>query len=415
MEDKIDIHHRKREFETYLRNLQNDETMIPQNKEHLLKFIRDCRLGKTLRNRQKKVIGNARCTKYIHILKRISEWLNKPFEEVTQENMESFIEGLENDKYLGKIGYRGAKSIILSPSTKVDYKKILKKFYKWLLGKNDQYPELVDWIETYDTLKEISALRREEVEKMVAASKTRDKAIIMLLFDSGARAEEFLNIRLHHLSKNGETYKIRIAHSKTKPRTIHVPLCTEYLDMWLNEYEEHNEDSLLFPISYDGLRVMISRVGKRVLNKRVTPHILRHTSATYYANLLKNQFKLCYRYGWAMASKMPNRYIDREGLIEEETIEIVKANEVSILQKENQELKEKISLQDEDFKALRNEFRTLGKNVDGLKITSQPTFQPEKIMNMLYNLANQQQEMSKVLEKISGTKFDIIVPLSKPV
>ena len=41
MEDKIDIHHRKREFETYLRNLENDESMIPQNKEHLLKFIRN--------------------------------------------------------------------------------------------------------------------------------------------------------------------------------------------------------------------------------------------------------------------------------------------------------------------------------------------------------------------------------------
>ena len=165
--------------------------MLPQNKEHLLNFIRYCRLGKTLRNRQKKVIASASCKKCIHILKRISEWLKRPFEEVTQEEMESFIEGLENDKYLGKIGYRGRKLVRLSYSTKVDYKKILKKFYKWLLGKNDQYPEIVDWIETYDTLKEISALRREEVEKMVAASKIRDKAIIMLLFDSGARAEEF--------------------------------------------------------------------------------------------------------------------------------------------------------------------------------------------------------------------------------
>ena len=411
MEDKIDIHHRKREFETYLRNLQNDETMIPQNKEHLLKFIRDCRLGKTLRNRQKKVIGYARCTKCIHILKRISEWLNRPFEDVTQEEMESFIEGLEQDKYLGRTGYAGAKLIKLSHSTKVDYKKILKKFYKWLLGKNDQYPEIVDWIETYDTLKEISALRREEVEKMIAASKTRDKAIIMLLFDSGARAEEFLNIRLHHLSKNGDTYKVRIAHSKTKPRTIHVPLCTEYLDMWLNEYDEQNEDSFLFPITYDGLRVMISRVGKRVLNKRVTPHILRHTSATYYANLLKNPFKLCYRYGWAMASKMPNRYIDREGLIEEETLEIVKSNEVSILQKENQKLKEKISLQDEDLKELSIQFNALGKSVDGLKRTDQTTRQSDKIMNMLYNLANQQQEMSRALENLTGKNYDIILPV----
>ena len=415
MDEKLDVHNRKREFETYHRNLVNDKTMIPRNKEHLLKFIRDCRLGKTLRNRQRKVIGDARCTKYIHILKRISEWLNKPFEEVTQEDMESFIEGLENDKYLGKVGYRGTRLIKLSHSTKVDYKKILKKFYKWLLGKNDQYPEIVDWIETYDPEKEIPALRREEVEKMVAASNIRDKAIIMLLFDSGARAEELLNIRLFDLTKNGDTYKVRIAHSKTKPRTIHIPLCTDYLDMWLNDYHENDEHSFLFPITYDGLRSMISRSGKRVLNKRVTPHILRHTSVTYYANLLKNSFKLCYRYGWAMASKMPNRYIDREGLIEEETLEIVKTNEVSILQKENQELKEKVSLQDEDLKELSNQFDSLGKSVDGLKITGQQTFKSKKIMNMLYNLANQQRQMSKVLERVTGQKFDITLQPLKPV
>ena len=79
-----------------------------------------------------------------------------------------------------------------------------------------------------------------------------------------------------------------------------------------------------------------------------------------------------------------------------------------------EELKEKISLQDEDFKTLRNEFETLGKNVDGLKITGQPTFQSEKIMNMLYNLVNQQQEMSKVLEKVTGEQFDIIIPKFGP-
>ena len=114
-----------------------------------------------------------------------------------------------------------------------------------------------------------------------------------------------------------------------------------------------------------------------------------------------------------MASKMPNRYIDREGIIEEETLEIVKSNEVSILQKENQKLKEKVSLQDEDLKELSNQFEALGKNVDGLKITGQSTFQPEKIMNMLYNLASQQQEMSMVLEKVTGEKFDFILPHSK--
>ena len=41
-------------------------------------------------------------------------------------------------------------------------------------------------------------------------------------------------------------------------------------------------------------------------------YLLRHTSATYWANKLP-YFKFCKRFGWTMTSNMPQRYIDREG------------------------------------------------------------------------------------------------------
>ena len=155
--------------------------------------------------------------------------------------MERLIENLENDRYnndlVGKKG-QTIKSKRLAPSTKLDYKKTLGKFYKWLLGNNEQYPELVDWIDTYETHIEIPALRREEIEKMVDATKIRDKAIIITLFDSGARAEEFLNIRIGDLTKLDDTYKVRIVHSKTKPRTIHLPIASKHLQLWLQELPE---------------------------------------------------------------------------------------------------------------------------------------------------------------------------------
>ena len=62
--EKKDIHNRKREFENALASLENDDAIIKRNKELILEFIRDCRLGKTLKKRQKKVIGVARCTKW---------------------------------------------------------------------------------------------------------------------------------------------------------------------------------------------------------------------------------------------------------------------------------------------------------------------------------------------------------------
>ena len=357
---KLDIHHRERQFNTARTKLESDQKIINENKELILQFIRDCRLGKTIKNRQKKSIGVARCLKYIQKKKKISCRINKPFKEVTQEDMEKFIERLENDTFTYEIRSNGkennSKPRKYANSTKLDYKNTIRKFYKWLLGDNKIYPELVDWIDTYEVQKEIPALTREEVEKLSDISNIRDKAIIMFLFDSGARIEEALNIRIKDLSIEDDTYKVRITVSKTKPRTIHLPICSKYLHYWLQDYPNHTDDSYLFPITYDSIRIMLHRKSKLALNgKRVTPHVLRHSSATYYANHLSH-FQLCYRYGWSMASKMPNRYLDREGIFEKETTKTIQTNDISNLEKQNQLLKEEIANMMESNQELNREF-----------------------------------------------------------
>ena len=403
--EKKDIHNRKRGYQTALKNLEGNTEIIPRNKELILKFIRDCRLGKTLRNRQKKSIGVARCLKYIHILKKVSTWLNKPFDEVTQKDMEALIESLESDRYTSNLMGKNGKVIKrkkLAHSTKLDYKKTIRKFYKWLLGNNDHFPELVDWIDTYDLPREVSALTRDEVERLADASKIRDKAIIMLLFDSGARAEEFLNIKISDLTKRDDTYKVRIVHSKTKPRTIHLPIGSKYVELWLQEYKDRDDQSYLFPITYEGLRMMLHRVGKKVLNKRVTPHILRHTSATYYANLLNHQ-QLCYRYGWSMASDMPNRYIDREGIFGEEASVAVKANDISMLEKQNQALKEEMALVKQSNEHISEELSELRSKYEDL-------FEGRGFMKLLSSLAKKQKAMAEALKEITGERFDILLP-----
>ncbi len=365
---KKDIHNREKQFNNARIKLEMDEVIIKKNRDFILRFIRDCRLGKTLKNRQKKSIGVARCLKYIQILRQVSEWLNKPFNVVSQSDMEKMIENLENDhykyQYLKKDG-RVSKTCNYAHSTKLDYKKTIRKFYKWLLGNNKHYPELVDWIDTYDIVKEIPAISREDVEKLAESSNIRDKAIIMFLYDSGARIEEALNIRIKDLTKTEDTYKVRITVSKTKPRTIHLPICSKFLELWLNEYQDKTEVSYLFPVSYEGLRGMLHRRSKVLLNKSVTPHLLRHSSATYYANHLSH-FQLCYRYGWSMASKMPNRYLDREGIFEQETTKTIQNNDISNLEKQNQLLKEEISYLKESNQELSLEFNQLKEKLDGI-------------------------------------------------
>ena len=64
-----------------------------------MKFIEDAKKGKTVKDKAKKKIGAARCLKYIQILKRLSEWFGKPFDEITQNDMERVIESLEENKF----------------------------------------------------------------------------------------------------------------------------------------------------------------------------------------------------------------------------------------------------------------------------------------------------------------------------
>ena len=85
--------------------------------------------------------------------------------------------------------------------------------------------------------------------------------------------------------------------------------------------------------------MILFRLGKRVLYKRVTAHVLRHSSATYFANKL-NHYQLCYRYDLTMSSDQVNRYVDRAWIIEAQTTRLIRADETNTLSTENESLRE---------------------------------------------------------------------------
>jgi integrase len=366
-EGKIDIHGRTEKLQRQLAHLEQDPTVIPDNLVIIQRFIKDCMLGKTIKGKAKKKIGAGRCLKYLGILKNLSLWFGKPFEGIDETDMESFVQRLEADQILSVHGRS------YSDSTKTDIKKSIKKFWKWKDGENKFYPKLVDWLDTCDPVKDVPAFTRQEVERMIEGTASiRDRALVMVLFDSGARVEELLNVRLkkEHLFWNASLncYLVRLEFSKTKPRTISLPLSTKHLSRWLEVHPAAgNPQSQLFPMTYPALKMVVKRLGQKALNKRATPHMLRHSSATYYANRLKNPYKLCYRYGWTMASNMVNRYLDREGILEEETAESIRTDELSKAEKRTSELGEVISHLKEDQESLLKEQDSLKQELSDLK------------------------------------------------
>lgn len=339
---KIDIHQREKRYLQALAILETDDIILGDNKQLIIQFLRDCALGKTLLGRSKKRIGAGRCLKYLGLLKFISSSMAKPFNDINQSDMEQFVEKLEGNRIVKRNGQP------FSEATKCDIKKTIKKFWKWKDGKNKVYPELVEWIDTFETSQDVPAIRKEEVERMIEfAPSVRNKALLLVLFDSGARIEELLNVRLkpEHVfwKEEAKCFKLRLEFSKTKPRTISVPLCTRLLDEWLKIHpHKGNPGAQLFPMAYGAVKMVLKRLGEKALSKRVTPHMLRHSSVTYYASRLKNRYQLCYRYGWAMSSKVVDRYLDREGIMEEETSLLVRTDEIMMASKENQRLQDNL-------------------------------------------------------------------------
>lgn len=327
-------------FEQVIQRLDaNRDDFLAENLALIKRFVMDARMGKTIKSRAKKKVGILRLVKYVQDLKKLDVYFKKPLDQVTETDMESFISSLEE----GRI--KTAKGCAYRPETQAVIKKLVKKFYRWL-GK----PELTDWLDTSVEPLEYKAISKEQVETILTLCTStnstllrRNRALLMVLFDSGARADELLNVRLNHLESENDVYKIRIEFSKTKRRTITLPFCKKYLDAWLDIHPMRTEPlAQLFPINYNQLRDIVFRLG-RFINVRLTPHSLRHSAATYWCQHL-TQYELCYRLGWAMSSRMPQRYIDREGLHQEKANKIVKTARIEELETENTNLQRRMAI-----------------------------------------------------------------------
>ena len=162
----------------------------------------------------------------------------------------------------------------------------------------------------------------------------------MMLFDGGFRIGELLNVRLQDVrfkdyGKPNEVCMVRINVSKTKPRTISLPLASHEVKSWVRSHPNARRltadggietDKPLSPLithGYDYIRKVMRRTGRQVLGERLYPHRFRHASATYYASRL-NHWQLCGRYGWSMGSKAVARYLDQAGILADEVAAIMR-------------------------------------------------------------------------------------------
>lgn len=336
-----------------------------QDKKDVKKFLDDLGLGKVNKGRK---ISEGRQLRYIDFLKTSLEFFEKPVKELTVKDIERFEKALTSDKLRCRI-----KKTPYASETKSTLKKALRIYLRW--KRPEDAHKLVDWLDYRKQRKTPDFLSEPDVEKLYRACNTAElRFIVAVLFDAGARAEEFHNIRFEDIFlPEGKNNFIKISlkeeYSKTKGRTIGLywKYSTNAVLDYLDERKKEGIASKdpVFKNSYDNTRCKLQRLGKKVLGRSIHYHLFRHSSATYYAPKMNRQ-ELCYRYGWTFSSDMPDVYISRSGEFERQVNEKFTNTELEELKRQLMDHEQKNKFLADEQNKLKEEIkqiRDMNKNV----------------------------------------------------
>jgi site-specific recombinase XerD len=149
--------------------------------------------------------------------------------------------------------------------------------------------------------RQVPYLEEDEMQAVLDAvdinSRTgiRDRALLLLLYNTGARASEIVNLKLPDLRLTGSTGQVRLMGKGSKER--YCPLWPETvaaIEAFLKQRKPNEKDTDQvflnangFPISRFGIRYITRKYGIKAqaqqpsITKIVNPHVIRHTTAMH--------------------------------------------------------------------------------------------------------------------------------------
>ena len=255
------IYNHTQKLDTALKNLENLD-ITEKNKQDIKDFLHYIASYGCSVTRQ---------SKYIYPLEKIARWLGNDFKTAQRQDIQFLVEYIDTAKEGDDEpkGITGLKEYIKNNKgnnrnpkytawTRMDYKIIIKKFWKWLYNRHIddeedwEIPKLVKFIKPKKPResKKIPSdlLNKKDVELLLRYCKSlREKALILVLYESGARIGEILNLKIKDTSFNDNGVHLNL-FGKTGPRRILLVGSAPVLTQWLTQ--EHptsdNRDSFLF-------------------------------------------------------------------------------------------------------------------------------------------------------------------------
>jgi len=289
---------------------------VENNKYHLALKLTDAN-RKLLIKYYKKMcnenIAPARKHNVLGVLGRLLELLGKDFETATRDDMEELVAKINSKK--------------IGPITRQDYLKKIKQLDKWLNG-GEELTERTKWIKTNLGKKHSKLpsqlITPEEAKQLVnVTDNVRDRALIHLMWESGARIGEIINLKMNSVEFNKGEARIRM-RGKVGERQILLLESVHDLKEYYRTRNKANLEEPLFvqfgtrnkgsSLTHQSIGEMLKAVQTRTdITKRIYAYLFRHSRASYLASQGLNEAQMCMIFGWTIGSKQPATYIHLSG------------------------------------------------------------------------------------------------------
>lgn len=226
------------------------------------------------------------------------------------EFLKTFVK--KNGKGLGERTIKGililAKFIDIIDSNK-SLEELKNKYEHYLKSKHHPIALYALWLylksKSYDDkiIKEIATFKKRNIsavtdeEKLAKSvlskkeliflvnsiSKPRDKLILCLLYDTGARISEITNLKLKDVDL--ETKEVQVMGKGRKPRTVYFQKITrDMLSDHIKYRKVLNPNEPIFKLKPCTVWFNLKKYGREILSRDLHPHMLRHTRLQHMAD-----------------------------------------------------------------------------------------------------------------------------------
>lgn len=268
----------------------------PKCKATIEKFLTELSANKASKNTQKA---------YRYLLMNLSnEHPQKTFEKISEDDLRTYFAAMSDQ----------------AESTVNQRRSQVKRFYKWLEGKDEDYPSKVKWLKVKPPTSKVmrsDLITGKEMERLLGVARNHmERCFLVMLAESGARIGEFCSVRLKDLRVNHDEVIMTITKGKTGPRVITLVKSLRPLKAYLTMLHPSPRDGNAF-LFYRNNRPVNPSTAKRLLDeltelagiqRTINPHLFRHTRATELARANWNEAKLRAYFGWKPTSQMPSIY-----------------------------------------------------------------------------------------------------------